>query len=34
VYNGGASKRNLGSSRSAAFEDSTIDRSDGVLIAA
>jgi hypothetical protein len=34
VYNGGASKRNLGSSRSAAFEDSTIDGSDEVLIAA
>ena len=34
VHNGGASKRNLGSSRSAAFEDSTIDGSDEVLIAA
>ena len=34
VYNGGASKRNLGSSHSAAFEDSTIDGSDEVLIAA
>jgi hypothetical protein len=34
VYNGGASKRNLGSSRSAAFEDSIIDGSGEVLIAA
>jgi hypothetical protein len=34
VYNGGASKRTFGSSRSAAFEDSTIDGSDVVLIAA
>jgi hypothetical protein len=34
VYNGGASKRNLGSSQSAAFEDSTIDGSEAVLIAA
>jgi hypothetical protein len=34
VYNGGASKRNLGSSRVPAFEDSIIDRSDEVLIAA
>ncbi len=34
VYNGGASQRNLGSSRSAAFEDSTIDGSNQVLIAA
>jgi hypothetical protein len=34
VYNGGASKRNLGSPQSAAFEDSTIDGSDQVLIAA
>ena len=34
VYNGGASQRNLGSSRSAVFEDSTIDGSDEVLIAA
>lgn len=34
VYNDGASKRNLASSRVAAFEDSTIDGSDEVLIAA
>jgi hypothetical protein len=34
VYNGGASKRNPGSSQSAAFEDSTIDGSAAVLIAA
>jgi hypothetical protein len=34
VYNGGASKRNLGSSQSAAFKDSTIDGSAAVLIAA
>ena len=34
VYNGGASKRNVGSSHTAAFEDSTIDGSDAVLIAA
>jgi hypothetical protein len=34
VYNGGASKRNPGSSQSAAFEDSTIDGSEAVLIAA
>jgi hypothetical protein len=34
VYNSGASKRNLGNSQSAAFEDSTIDGSDAVLIAA
>ena len=34
VYNGGASKRNLGSSQSVAFEDSTIDGSNQVLIAA
>ena len=34
VYNGGASKRNLGSSHSAAFEDSTIDGSEELLIAA
>jgi len=34
VYNGGASKSNLGSSHSAAFEDSTIDGSEELLIAA
>jgi UDP-glucose/GDP-mannose dehydrogenase family, NAD binding domain len=34
VYNGGASNRNVGSSHTAAFEDSTIDGSDEVLIAA
>ena len=34
VYNGGASKHNLRHSRSAAFEDFTIDKSDQVLIAA
>lgn len=34
VYNGGASNRNVGSSHSAAVEDSTIDGSDEVLIAA
>lgn len=34
VYNGGASKRNVGRLRSAAFEDSTINGSDAVLVAA
>jgi hypothetical protein len=34
VYNGGASKHNVGSSHSAAFEDSTIDGSEEFLIAA
>jgi hypothetical protein len=34
VYNGGASKHNLGHSRSAVFEDFTLDKSDQVLIAA
>jgi len=34
VYNGGASKSNLGSSHSAAFEDSTIDGSEELMIAA
>ena len=34
VYNSGASKHNLRHSRSAAFEDFTIDKSDQVLIAA
>src|SRR5206468_4081077 len=34
AYNGGASNRNVGSSHSAAVEDSTIDGSDEVLIAA
>jgi hypothetical protein len=34
VYNGGASKHNLHHSRSAAFQDFTIDKSDQVLIAA
>ncbi len=34
VYNGGALKHNLRHSRSAAFEDFTIDKSDQVLIAA
>jgi hypothetical protein len=34
VYNGGASKHNLRHSRSAVFEDFTIDKSDQVLIAA
>ena len=34
VYNGGASKHNLRHSRSAVFEDFTLDKSDQVLIAA
>jgi hypothetical protein len=34
IYNGGASKHNLRHSRSATFEDFTIDKSDQVLIAA
>jgi hypothetical protein len=34
VYNGGASKHNLDHSRSAVFEDFTLDKSDQVLIAA
>ena len=34
VYNGGASQHNLGHSRSAVFEDFTLDKSDQVLIAA
>jgi hypothetical protein len=34
VYNGGASKHNLRHSRSAGFEDFTIDKSDQILIAA
>ena len=34
VYNSGASKHNLASSRSAVFEDFTIDNSDQILIAA
>jgi len=34
VYNGGASQHNLGHSRSAVFEDFTLDKSDRVLIAA
>jgi hypothetical protein len=34
VYNGGASKRNLDSAQSAAFEDSIIEGSDEVLVAA